>query len=259
MPLPSSSNLASYTVVTQVYEGPLDLLLRLIEKAELEITKVSLAIVTNQFLEYLKYIPDTSADMVSSFLVIAAKLIQIKSEALLPRPPIRAFGEIDPGEALALQLITYKRFKEIAQILEAYMSRGMRTYPRIAPTPKVDTSLDFENIDLAEIYRLALDVFSRNVATVDIENLTAPPKTTIREKIQLIREYIQRNTHGNFNQLILSARHRIEVVITFLALLELVKRRMIEVHQDRIFGQIEFAPSDSWEHEDLSFDLEFGE
>ncbi len=104
-------------LITPVYEGPLDLLLQLIEKAELDITKLSLAIVTDQFLDYIKNIPENSIENVSSFLVIASRLIQIKSEAILPRPPVREPGEIDPGEALAQQLITYKRFKELANFL----------------------------------------------------------------------------------------------------------------------------------------------
>ena len=95
----------------------LDLLLQLIERAELDITKLSLALITDQYLEYIHKLTDLEADEVSAFLVIAAKLLQIKSEALLPRPPQREPGEEDPGEALAKQLIMYKRYREIAAIL----------------------------------------------------------------------------------------------------------------------------------------------
>jgi segregation and condensation protein A len=104
----------NYTIATPVYEGPLDLLLQLIERAELDITKLSLALITDQYLEYIHKLTDLEADEVSSFLVIAAKLLQIKSEALLPRPPQREPGEEDPGDALAKQLIMYKRYREIA-------------------------------------------------------------------------------------------------------------------------------------------------
>jgi len=107
----------AYQVATPVYEGPLDLLLQLIERAELDITKLALAQVTEQYLEYMRRLPDRAAEEVSAFLVIAARLLQIKSEALLPRPPARESGEEDPGEALARQLLAYKRYKEIADIL----------------------------------------------------------------------------------------------------------------------------------------------
>src|SRR5262245_11384612 len=95
----------AYRVATPVYEGPLDLLLQLIERAELDITKLALAQVTDQFLSYLAQLENRTANEVSAFLVIAARLVQIKSEALLPRPPQREVGEDDPGEALAQQLL----------------------------------------------------------------------------------------------------------------------------------------------------------
>ena len=99
-----------YLVATPVYQGPLGLLLQLIERAELDITKLSLAHVTDQYLKYLENLPELTAEEISSFLVIAAKLIQIKSESLLPRPPTRDPGEEDPGEALAgdTQVISHK-------------------------------------------------------------------------------------------------------------------------------------------------------
>ncbi len=132
LPLSNSSDV--YTVITPVYEGPLDLLLQLIEKAELDITKLSLAIVTDQFLEYIRDIPENSIENVSSFLVIASRLIQIKSEAILPRPPTREPGEIDPGEALARQLITYKRFKELANILAQRLGQRISHLPSTGPS-----------------------------------------------------------------------------------------------------------------------------
>ena len=109
--------ISNYSVETPVFEGPLDLLLQLIERAELDITSFSLAMVTDQYLQYIRNLPEKIAEEVSAFLVIATRLIQIKSEALLPRPPTREVGEEDPGEALARQLIAYKRYRQIADLL----------------------------------------------------------------------------------------------------------------------------------------------
>ncbi|RPJ48201.1 MAG: hypothetical protein EHM21_07770, partial [Chloroflexi bacterium] len=113
-----------YRVNTPVYEGPLDLLLQLIERAELDITTLALAQVTDQYLAHLKILQKENdqgqnAAEVSGFLVIAARLLQIKSSALLPRMPVETDeeGEEDPGEALARQLVTYKRFKELSGML----------------------------------------------------------------------------------------------------------------------------------------------
>jgi len=100
---------APYAVQLPVFEGPLDLLLELIERAELDITRVSLAQVTHQYLEYLRLVPAHDLADLAAFLVVAARLLQIKSEALLPRPPTREPGEEDPGDALARQHIAYKK------------------------------------------------------------------------------------------------------------------------------------------------------
>src|SRR5512139_1228723 len=96
----ANQQISNYTIATPVYEGPLDLLLHLIERAELDITKLSLAKVTDQYLEHLRSMQERRAEEVSAFLVIAARLLQIKSEVLLPRPPTREPGEEDPSEAL---------------------------------------------------------------------------------------------------------------------------------------------------------------
>lgn len=116
-----------YTVQLPVYEGPLDLLLELIERAELDITKVSLAQVTDQYLEHIRGMQDAPIENLASFLVIAARLIQIKSEALLPRPVLREPGEEDPGDALTRQLVAYKKYKQVAIALAEREAAGLRS------------------------------------------------------------------------------------------------------------------------------------
>src|SRR5688572_32818830 len=147
----ASRQTGGYTVNTPVYEGPLDLLLQLIERAELDITAIALATVTDQYLIYIRALQNNARpDEISAFLVIAAKLVQIKSEALLPRPPVREVGEEDPGESLARQLRIYKRFKEISNSLEEREKLGLHTYLRLAPPQigrascreRVSTSVD---------------------------------------------------------------------------------------------------------------------
>ena len=107
---------SSYQVATEVFQGPLDLLLQLIERAELDISKLALSEVTDQFLDHMKQLTDRRVERVSEFLLVATRLMQIKSEALLPRPVVRLPDEEDPGEALVQQLIIYKRYKEIPWI-----------------------------------------------------------------------------------------------------------------------------------------------
>src|SRR6185436_13008369 len=149
----------NYTVHTSVYEGPLDLLLDLIEHAELDITSVSLATVTDQYLASIKNIEQINADEISAFLVIAAKLLQIKSEALLPRPPTRPAGEEDIGRSLVDQLKLYKRYKEIGVWLNVQQQANLRTYLRVAPPPKVEPKLDMSNLTLEKLVSAAREAF----------------------------------------------------------------------------------------------------
>lgn len=151
-----------YQVFTEVYEGPLDLLLDLIEHAELDITRLALAQVTDQYLDYLHHLQQRNAEEVSLFVVIAAKLLQIKSAALLPRQAVELGSdeEEDPGEALARQLIIYKRFKELGAYLEERNLKGLRTFIRVAPPPKINAKLDMSNITFDDFILAAKEAFA---------------------------------------------------------------------------------------------------
>ena len=238
-----------YTVTTPVYEGPLNLLLQLIEHAELDITAVSLAQVTDQYLDYIHRI-DVPPDEISAFLVMAAKLIQIKSEALLPRPPVRETGEDDPGEALARQLRIYKRFKELSAWLEEREARGLRTHLRIAPPPKLESRLDLTDISIVDLLEAAETIFALQHDKQALSTVIAPPKITIREKILLIANRLGKSESTRFTELIGEHSSRMDVVVTFLALLELVKRYRVSALQNSLFSDIEIVRGDGWDETD---------
>jgi segregation and condensation protein A len=248
----------AYRVSTDVYEGPLDLLLQLIEHAELDITKLALAQVTDQFLAHLRRMQERAAEEVSAFLVIAAKLIQIKSEVLLPRPPTREPGEEDPGEALALQLLAYKRYRNIANLLSKREAAGLRTYLRIAPPPRIEGTLDLEGITAEDLAAVASSLFSRPDARSTLSTVVPGPRVTIREKILLIGRFLNLRSRVTFQKLLGERRSRLDVVVTFLALLELIKRHLVIVHQESLFGEIELEAVNDW-NENEEFELEFGE
>jgi segregation and condensation protein A len=254
----ASHQARAYRVTTEVYEGPLDLLLQLIEHAELDITKLALAQVTDQFLEHLRQIQEGAADEVSAFLVIAAKLLQIKSEVLLPRPPTREPGEEDPGEALALQLLAYKRYRAIATQLAARETAGLRTYLRIASPPKIEAALDLSGITVADLAAAAMAIFNQPDSRSSLSSVVPGPKVTIREKISLITRTLRLKTRITFQKLLGGQRSRLDIVVTFLAMLELVKRHLVTAHQDSLFGEIELEAATSWNEND-EFELEFGE
>lgn len=251
----------SYRVTTPVYEGPLDLLLQLIERAELDITRLALAQVTDQYLEHLRNLPVLAVEEVSAFLVIAARLLQIKSEALLPRPPLREPGEEDPGEALARQLLAYKRFKKVANLLEERQSAGLRTYLRLVSPPKSRARLELGGVSLADLAEAARQVHAAalQAALVPHLNDVVPAlRVTIRQKIHHIAGLLRQHGRATFQSMLADGRTRLDIVVTFLALLELVKLHFVKIHQESLFDEIEVEPTETWGMTE-EFELEFGE
>lgn len=230
-----------YRINTEVYTGPLDLLLQLIEKAELDITRLALAQVTDQYLEHLHHLEDQDPAEVSAFLVIAAKLVQIKSAALLPRPSLPSLQpEEDLGEALARQLIIYKKFKQLSRFLEEREAAGLHSYLRLDSNPslQIPSKLDLSELTLEDIVQAARDVFGNPNNLPPLSEVVSSPRFTIRQKINIILETLQKSGSTSFSHILSGKKSRLEVVVTFLALLELVKRHMVGANQDNLFGDI---------------------
>ncbi len=254
----ASHQTGAYQVTTPVYEGPLDLLLQLIERAELDITKLALAQVTDQYLEHLRQIQEHAPEEVSAFLVIAARLIQIKSEVLLPRPPSREPGEEDPGDALAQQLLAYKRYREIAELLSQREGSGLRTYLRLAQPPKIEGVVDLSGVGLADLVEAAQSILIKGGIKTPLNAVVTAPKITIREKIGVIAKVLRKHGQSTFRAIVGRKHSRLDIVVTFLALLELVKRHMVQARQEALFGEIQVETTQEWE-DSAEFDLEFGE
>jgi segregation and condensation protein A len=233
-----------YRIQTPVYEGPLDLLLELIERAELDITTLALAQVTDQYLEYLKNLQEHNASEVSAFLVIAARLLQIKSAALLPRPSLDApIHEEDPGEALARQLIIYKRFKELAASLAERDSANLRTYLRVVPpVVKAEARLDISDLTIHDLLHAARSILLSQPDLPALSRVVSKQRITIREKILSIVATIKQFGKTTFRSLLISKTDRLEWIVTFLAMLELTKRRAVLVSQSELFGDIQIEP-----------------
>jgi segregation and condensation protein A len=247
-----------YIVTTEIFEGPLDLLLDLIEKAQLDITRLALAQVTDQYLAYLHQLTEQNAEEVSAFLVIAAKLIQIKSEALLPRPPEREPNEEDPGEALARQLIAYRKFKRASAWLAQRIEEHQQTYLRLASTPRPEGKVDMTGITLNDLIEAALSVYRARNEIPLFGTVVAVPKITLREKIQLILANMKEKGQQSFRSLLSKDHTRLDAVVTFLAILELIKRKIVTVDQTKLFSDIIIQPLSDW-NPDEDFDLEFGD
>lgn len=224
-----------YKIKIEQFEGPLDLLLQLIEEQKLQITEVSLSSVTEQYIAILDQNTGIPAEELADFLVVAAKLLLIKSKALLP---YLSAEEDDLGRELEQQLKMYKLFYEASKAIHKmilkkrfcfYRDTSRLIIPVFIPPEKIRAS------DLASFFHLIL----KNIEPIiEIPRKALYRTISIREKISQIRDFIFQNEGLNFKKLIAKAKNRTEIIVTFLALLELVKQRDIAVCQDNIFSEI---------------------
>lgn len=228
----------SYQVHLEVFEGPLDLLLHLIEKQELDITKISLASVTDQYLDYIDHVERISAENLASFLVVAAKLLLIKSRALLPTPPEPEAEEEDVGEELARQLRAYRRFKELAKHLKEKEAEGYCTYLRLAPLPRLEKTLDLTEVTLEQLLVAVREALSLQPEAGPVSEVVAPIVISITDKIHDIEGMLTAQGSFSFKRLLRQAHSRGEIIVTFLAMLELIKAGRARVQQERLFGEI---------------------
>lgn len=248
---------SDYTIHTDVYDGPLDLLLDLISKAELDITRFSLAVVTNQYLAHLEKLQQTSAVEVSGFLVVAAKLIQIKSEALLPRPPIREEGEDDPAVLLTRQLKIYREIKGAAQWLRSREEKGFHTYIRLAPPPMIDEELDLGDVSLKDLVNLLKALYRFEEDAAPITSVVAIPKVSIKNKIRELISDLKEEKHLSYRRLLPKGHSRIEAIVLFLAILELIKQQYALASQNSLFSDIDLSATDkTYQDEEITLALD---
>jgi segregation and condensation protein A len=234
----------AYQVRLDVFEGPLDVLLRLIEKQELDITKVSLAAVTDQYLDYISHLQRLEPAILADFLVIAAKLLLIKSRALLPAPPALPEAEAeDVGDDLVRQLREYKLFKELAERLREREESGLRAYLRMASLPHLEQKLDLSDVTLDDLMDAVREALAIQPPAPAADEVVSPVAFTIGDKIQVIEGLLARRGSFGFRRLLRKAMSRSEIIVTFLALLELIKARRVSVCQEKLFGEIMVTPA----------------
>jgi len=243
-----------YKITTDVFEGPLDLLLQLIENAELDITKVSLARVTDQYLKHLHDLVQRDPVEVSAFLVIAAKLVYIKSSILLPSTQDEGEEtEEDIGDQLTRQLIEYKQFKDIANWLAERQLSGLRSYYRVAPPPKIVEHLDISDVTIFDLIDILMDSYFKNEHETAMSEVVTISPLTIINRIKKIKEALRAKQLIRFSELVAPDRSRLDIVVTFLALLELVKNHAITAMQQTLFSDIAFERTANLDQE---FELE---
>lgn len=230
----------NYKITTEVYEGPLDLLLHLIEQAELDITKLSLARVTDQYLAHLRSLVDQDPVEVSAFLVIAAKLVYIKSSILLPtNETTEEEDEEDVGDQLARQLIEYKKYKDVALWMKGREQARLQSFYRVGAPPKFREILDTTGLSADDLVELMMEIYFQNENFTPLSDVVTITTLTIKNKINEIIRYFNETKHNDFETILGEHPSRLDLVVTFLALLELIKHHTIEASQENLFGNIE--------------------
>lgn len=230
----------NYKIDLPIFAGPLDLLLHLIERQELDIVSISLVEVTAQYLEQVEQMKQNRMEQLIDFLVVAARLVLIKSRALLPQTPVIIEGEEeeDPAEALIRQLREYKRYKSAAKWLQQREEDGLRTYLRTAPPPKMESRLDMSGITVETLITAVIAALSRAETKDDSISIIQPRRITIEGQIKKLRHKVRNGRSLQFKELLSASSNRVEISITLLALLELIKRHEIIVQQSELFGPI---------------------
>jgi segregation and condensation protein A len=234
------SILEAYPVRLQNFEGPLDLLLHLIKKHEVDIYDIPIALITSQYLEYIDLMQEMNLDVAGEFLVMAATLIHIKSRTLLPRPdPSQEDPEEDPREALVRRLLEHQKFKAAAELLHERETLRSAQWTRAdgpvleiageAPEPEVEVDL----FSLISAFRAVVDrAKARPKVYLPAEQIP------IEERIEQLLSRLSETEACGFEELFADIQSRAGLVVTFLAVLEMIRLKLIRVFQSGVIGPI---------------------
>ena len=233
----------TYKLKLEMFEGPLDLLLYLIKKDEINIYDIPITQVTEQYMEYIEMMKLCNLDIVGEFLVMAATLIQIKSKMLLPPDPCEVEAtEEDPRDELVRRLLEYKKFKEIADNLKEKESLRRDLFPRTIDAQMVDELKE----DAKEVYYEASLFDLINAFTATLRRL--PEETayqivqeeyTVDQKIHMILHRLMDRERIVLSELLSDSKSKMEVIVTFISVLELIRLKEILVVQPHLFAEIE--------------------
>jgi segregation and condensation protein A len=230
-----------YQVRIENFEGPLDLLLHLIKKNEINIYDIPIAMIAQQYLSYIEAMKDLNLTVAGEFLVMAATLLQIKSKMLLPVEESAEDDEDgpDPREELVRRLLEYKTFKEAARQLDTQERMWREIYSRpIAPSEDVAQSDEtlLDNIGLFDLVDALQEILNRNPGKKLLEII--PDNLTVRDRMNVLLEALEGQESIGFEALFEASCHRLVIIVTFLALLELIRLRTVRVYQAENFGPI---------------------
>lgn len=238
-------------VKLQVFEGPLDLLLHLIEKNKVNIYDIPIVEITDQYMDYIQEMEKADLNIMSEFMVMAATLISIKCKMLLPKEESRDGEEEDPREELVRQLLEYKMYKYMSYELRDRMAQAAKKIYKLPTIPEevrsyrepVDTSRLLEGLSLDRLNRIFQSVMRRQENKIDpirskfgkIEK----EEVSLPDKMEEVEAYARQHRRFGFRDLLSRQASKVQIIVTFLAILELMKTGKIYIRQKAIFDEIE--------------------
>ena len=232
-----SKSKEGYRVELDTFSGPLELLLHLVKVQEIDIYKISIARITTQYLEYLKLMKELDLDVAGEFLVMAATLIHIKSKMLLPKEVGSAEEneEDDPRAELIEALLEYKRYKQAAEHLGELAGHRREIFDRgeTIPISDEDETLEADLFSLIAAFRKVLN----EVGKGSFREITRS-SLTVKEKIGELLSLISERKEFAFSELFRNVASKLEAIVSFLAVLELIKQKKIFARQSKLFGEI---------------------
>ncbi len=233
-----------YKIKLEIFEGPLDLLLYLVKQDEIDIYDISIEHITRQYLEYLQAFKELNIELAGEFIVMAANLIYLKSRSLLPldqQPPEEDAGEDDPRWDLIRQLVEYKKFKEAAAQLHLRQLEQERIFAREGDSSSaLREPLRLGEVGIFQLINAFQTVIKRVEARQDVQEIFAE-RFSVSEKIDIILQRVATGIRLRFSDLFGDVTSRVEVVVTFLALLELIRLKQVRAIQKNVFEEIEIA------------------
>ncbi len=226
-----------YNIKIEQFEGPLDLLLQLTQQEKLDITRVSLAQIADQYLQYISQAENITLQNLADFLSVASRLILIKSKALLP---LLEFSPEEEEEIKDLehQLAEYKKFKDAAKVLELLLQNPNRFFSRESFIGQRVVFYPPEKITSDDLLKAFAKVLGEIPVVEKLEQEMIKEVLTLEEKILHLQEKLREKVQTSFAELIANATDKVEVVVSFLAMLEMVKQRLIHVEQGELFSEI---------------------
>lgn len=219
------------------FEGPLDLLLSLIEQRQLDITQIALAEVTEQFIQYIKQLEQIDPTSLADYLSIAAKLLVIKSKAILPTLEVEE-EEDDAGYDLESRLLLYRQFKEVAKYLKKLDSRRKQSFIRELSFEQKVSFYPDPNITAKELHGAILTVLSGLKELDNLPKAKLKEAISIQEKINQLQNQLSDKIETKLSDLLKTAKNKTEIIVTFLALLELIKQKIFVADQETLFADV---------------------